>query len=162
VQNNTTSDNFCGPEGEQQETGLGLAMVELFEHVPVNGPHIFAFISDGDFVCSQDRREYLRKEFERLHIRMFVFAVGHQWATGEGETPAFREFLQMVGGEVIPLQDPVQFAKGWEHIKQLANSGVHKERIRLRQDALLILLSIAFGALLAAILLSWIRRSSSL
>jgi hypothetical protein len=162
MESNGKGDNFCGPEFDGGEVGLGQAIVDLFEHVPVDGPHIFGFVSDGDFLCSEGRKEYLKKEFERLHIHMVVLGAGEDWATGKGEAPAFMDFLKKVNGDLIPLQDPVAFKKGWENVKQLANSGVHSERSKHRQDALIVLLSVAFGALVAALILSWIRRASSL
>jgi hypothetical protein len=159
---NSTGDNFCGPTDYSSNIGLGPVTVQLFDHEPADGPHILAFYSDGDFDCNQDRMDWLKKEFERLHIHMVVMGVGGDWATDSGEVPQFKNFLKMVGGEVIQLQDPEDFKKGWAHLKQLANEGVHKEKVEHRKDALLLLLAIAFGAALTGLFLSWIRRSSSL
>jgi hypothetical protein len=155
--NVSSGDNFCGVTSDGDAIGTGPTAVEFFKSRPKNEPHVFAFFSDGDFMCSDEMQHTLKKQFADENISLIVFAVGNQWFDNEGKN--FDEFIKLVGGHRYVLSDQKSFEEGLAFVNKVAHDGMHKERQGDEQDSLLLLMEIAAAAFVLYLALLLIRRS---
>ncbi|MBU6452593.1 MAG: VWA domain-containing protein [Cyanobacteria bacterium REEB67] len=151
--------NFDGPNGVYEKSDGALqGAINVLSKTRSDQARIFIMVTDGDSSIDNDRAAALAAQFKALHIHIFVFGIGDDWASNGDSIQPLKAFVKSVGGEVTSVQDVSKFNSMVSDIDNLAGHTVQEKQVLGYRDALIDLLKLAalFGA--AYLLLSALSR----